>query len=369
MATMKALVLHGPNDLRLDQVPKPKASPGSVVVRVKAVPLWDYLPEVINGSKNYPLTFPLIFGTCCVGHVEETGPDVTSLQPGMLVSTTSCTYEMRPRNASCWVSYHGGFTPQEQRLSSGHWRDGCFAEYAAFPAENVHALDEAQLLGRRNGLATIDQLTELASVIPGMGAANAIGVRAGETVLVLPATGFFSSSAVAAVLGLGANVVVAGRSREKLQALVERFGQDGNVVSVVLTGDAHQDAVALRAATPGSRGADAYIDYSPPAAAGTTHIEAGLLALKHYGRCCFAGVIVDKVPLPYALIMSQCLTIRGQFAQSRDDVIQSIRLIETGNLKLTKTILRGFSLEEHEEALKLAGQSGGFEKMVTFTLY
>ncbi|KAJ7739833.1 putative isopropanol dehydrogenase [Mycena metata] len=348
MRDSTSLVLHGPNDLRLDQVPKPKASPGSVMVRVKAVPLWDYLPEVINGSKKYRLTFPLVFGTCCVGHVEETGPDVTSLQPGMLVF---CDYIVHLRDAPeerIVLGYHGGFTPQEQRLSSGHWRNGCFAEYAAFPAEN---------------------LAELASVIPGMGAANAIGVRAGETVLVLPATGFFSSSAVAAVLGLGANVVVAGRSREKLQALVDRFGQDGNVVSVVLTGDAHQDAVALRAATPGSRGADAYIDYSPPAAAGTTHIEAGLLALKRYGRCCFAGVIVDKVPLPYAVIMSQCLTIRGQFAQSRDDVVQSIRLIETGNLKLTKTILRGFSLEEHEEALKLAGQSGGFEKMVTFTLY
>lgn len=41
--SMEALVLHGPGDLRLDHVPKPSASPGSVIVRVHAAPLWDYL--------------------------------------------------------------------------------------------------------------------------------------------------------------------------------------------------------------------------------------------------------------------------------------------------------------------------------------
>ena len=86
-------------------------------------------------------------------------------------------------------------------------------------------------------------------------------------------------------LALGAKVVAGGRSREKLDALVKHLGEDGKrITPVVLTGDANVDAGALRAATPGGKGADAYIDYSPPAAAGTTHIEAGLLALKRYGR-------------------------------------------------------------------------------------
>lgn len=40
---MKALVLHGPGDLRLEQVLKPTASPGSVVVRVIASPVWGYV--------------------------------------------------------------------------------------------------------------------------------------------------------------------------------------------------------------------------------------------------------------------------------------------------------------------------------------
>lgn len=34
MSLMNALVFHGPNDIRLEKVPVPKAGPGEAVVRV-----------------------------------------------------------------------------------------------------------------------------------------------------------------------------------------------------------------------------------------------------------------------------------------------------------------------------------------------
>lgn len=40
---MDALVLHGPANLRHQRVDKPQASPGSVIVRVLAAPIWDYV--------------------------------------------------------------------------------------------------------------------------------------------------------------------------------------------------------------------------------------------------------------------------------------------------------------------------------------
>jgi uncharacterized protein YbjT (DUF2867 family) len=136
----------------------------------------------------------------------------------------------------------------------------------------------------RNGI-TPNQLCELASIIPAIGAVNSIGITAGEKVLVLPATGFFSSTAIVAALALGARVVAGSRSKEKLEALVKHFGEDGKrITPVVLTGDVSVDTAAPRAATPGGRGADAHIHYSPAVAAKTTHIEAGFLALKRYGR-------------------------------------------------------------------------------------
>ncbi len=41
--SMNALVLHGPGDLRHERVDKPEASAGSVIVRVIAAPIWDYV--------------------------------------------------------------------------------------------------------------------------------------------------------------------------------------------------------------------------------------------------------------------------------------------------------------------------------------
>jgi NADPH:quinone reductase-like Zn-dependent oxidoreductase len=47
---------------------------------------------VIDGSLKFPHTYPQIFGTCCVGRVDEVGPDVTALSPGQLVFCDHIVY-------------------------------------------------------------------------------------------------------------------------------------------------------------------------------------------------------------------------------------------------------------------------------------
>ncbi|KAL1895237.1 hypothetical protein Sste5346_005382 [Sporothrix stenoceras] len=360
---MKALVLHGIKDLRLDEVPVPTADPGSVVISMVASPVWNYLPEIMDGRRVYPLTFPFTFGTYAVGRVKAVGPDITYIKPGQLVFCDAMIY-LRDSPTNFFVlGYHGGYTPEERTVSSTYWKDGCFADLVRWPAENVHVVDEG-LLAKHN--VPIEQLAEVAAVGPAMGAANSIGVKAGETVFILPSTGFFSSSAITAVLGLGANVVAGGRSKESLDRMLEYFDNDPRITPVVLSGDADRDSAALRAATPHGRGADAYIDFSPPMAANNTHIIAGLKALKRAGRCCFAGVILDNVALPYYYIMDNALTIKGAFACHREDTAQVLRLIEGGNIKLRKDIIGPYSLADYKETLVLAEESRGFSKMVVF---
>ncbi|KAI1098221.1 hypothetical protein F4804DRAFT_338435 [Jackrogersella minutella] len=111
-----------------------------------------------------------------------------------------------------------------------------------------------------------------------IGAANAINIRAGETVLVMPATGFFSSSVIVAAWGLGTNVVAVGRNKDSLDALIRHFGDDGkHITPIILTGDVTKDSSAIKAVTPGGKGADAYIDFSSPEMVGGKHIQASLL--------------------------------------------------------------------------------------------
>lgn len=147
------------------------------------------------------------------------------------------------------------------------------------PAENAHVVDERLIT--KQGIAP-SQLCEISAVMSAIGAANAINVRAGETVIVMPASEFFNSSAIVAVLGLGANVVTASSNPDTVQALISHFGNDEKFnTPVLLTGDVDKDSAALRAATSGGKGADAYLDFC---SSGNTYIEAGLLALKRHGR-------------------------------------------------------------------------------------
>ncbi|RMZ74829.1 hypothetical protein DV737_g5696, partial [Chaetothyriales sp. CBS 132003] len=343
LGAMNALILHGPGDLKLEEVNKPVASAGSVVVRVIAAPIWDYVNEVIDGSLPFPHAYPLVFGTCCVGRIEEIGPDVAALYPGQLVFCDHIIYLRDAPEKRIVLGYHGGHSKEELHFSSTHYKDGCFAEYARFPTENVHIVNE-ESLGQRG--ISFAQLGEISGVMSAIGAFNAINLRAGETVLVMPETGFFSSSAIVAALGLGANVVVTSGSKGTLDALIKHFGEDGTrVTPLVLTGDVNIDSEALRAATPDGKGADAFIDFSSPEIANGTHLEAGIRALKRFGRL-------------------NSIALVGAFAQSRRDVEFTIRLIEAGNIKLRKDVAGKFGLQDIDKALKLAKEASAWGNMV-----
>jgi alcohol dehydrogenase len=139
----------------------------------------------------------------------------------------------------------------------------------------------------------------MASIMSAVGAANAAGLNPGATVIVAPATDFFSSSAVAAALGLGAaRVVVAGRREETLRAVAGHFSDSdfdfeeqmkggGRIAVVALKGgggddDVEGDVAALRAATPRGEGADVFLDFASPES-GPGYVLAGIRSLKRGG--------------------------------------------------------------------------------------
>lgn len=72
----------------------------------------------------------------------------------------------------------------------------------------------------------------------------------------------------------------------------------------------------------------------------------------------------NDISLPYIKIRLNQLKIIGSFAQSRENIAQTIRLIEIGRLKLRKVIGGEFGLEECNKALELANEVRGWEKIV-----
>ncbi len=88
---MRAAILHGKEDLRLEEVAPPVAGPGEVVVRVKAATTCGTdLKVFLRGGHARMLVPPAAFGHEFAGEVAELGKGVTKFQVGdRIVSNNS----------------------------------------------------------------------------------------------------------------------------------------------------------------------------------------------------------------------------------------------------------------------------------------
>lgn len=253
------------------------------------------------------------------------------------------------------------------KLMDGEWRNGSFAQYTSFPLENVYALDEQRLLGSTAFGYELPDLCWLATCMVPFGGLSDIGLRPGETIIVAPATGKFGGAAVHVALAMGARVIAAGRNKTVLVAFEKTFGGTGRLQTVILQGDADHDSQALVKAS-GSKGVDAYIDFSPPQAGKSTHIIAALKSLKTGGRFSLMGGIGGNVEIPYSLVMFKDLKVQGKFMYGRKDIEGLIKMVEAGNLKLGKEsgveVFGPYGLGDIEEAMNEAAKEPGWGNQV-----
>src|SRR6266852_5596888 len=81
---MKAAILHGPRDLRVETAREPRPESGDVVVRIVAAGLCGTDYRIWTGDR--PVAYPRVLGHELVGVVEAVGPGVTRVRPGDRVS-------------------------------------------------------------------------------------------------------------------------------------------------------------------------------------------------------------------------------------------------------------------------------------------
>ena len=133
---MLAAVLHGPRDVRLDDVADPLPRPGDVVVRVQRVGICGSdVNRFLYGSHPWPPGF--IMGHEFCGEVVALGAGVSEARVGdqVLVEPTlrcgECFYCRRAEYNRCVDFVTRGLT--------GSGTDGGFADYVRVPAYQLHA--------------------------------------------------------------------------------------------------------------------------------------------------------------------------------------------------------------------------------------
>lgn len=328
---MKALLSRepgGPDTLRLDEMPDPRAGPGEVLVEVRACAI-NY-PDVLIIEDRYQFRPPRPFapGGEVAGTVAEMGENVTGWNVGDRVIA---------------MVGHGGLAekvvvdPQRMyRLPDGRG----FAEGASLIltyATTIHALlDRGRL-------------------------------REGGTLLVLGAAGGVGLAAIELGKAFGARVVAAVSSEEKAAAAREA-GADETIVyaRAPFDKDASKALAERFKAAGGRNGFD--VIYDP---VGGDYAEPALRSIGWEGRYLVVGFPagIPKLPLNLTLLKScdVCGVFWGAFAArdpeaNRAHVDRLFRLWEEGRIgpRVTET----FPLARGGEAIARLAARGAIGKLV-----
>jgi L-iditol 2-dehydrogenase len=252
---VRAAVLHGPLDLRVEEVPDPHPGPGEVVLRMDAALTGGTAAKIVRRGYHARMGAPpLRLGHEGAGTIEALGAGVTGWKVGERVVPAN--------SASCGEceSCRRGMSAQCLDMT---WMTGTFAERLAVPARivasNLHRVPE--------GLApqTAALAEALATVLKGHDRTPA---RRGETAVVL-GTGALGLLWTRVLSAAGAEVTAVGRRRDR-EGVARALGA-AHVSGVaefeerVAAGEAQADLVveavgsieswqaALAAARPGGR--------------------------------------------------------------------------------------------------------------------
>lgn len=135
MSKMRAARLHGPRDLRVEEVPIPAPRPGEVLVRVERGAICGSDVHLFAGHR--PAPYPLIAGHEAIGRIAAVGDAVPAHREGQRVvlepniPCTTCPLCRRGRGNIC---------PNKRVL--GVMEDGVFADYIAVPSSHAWAAPE-----------------------------------------------------------------------------------------------------------------------------------------------------------------------------------------------------------------------------------
>ena len=127
--TMRAAVLHGREDVRIESVPVPEAGPGELIVRVgAALTCGTDLKVFRRGYHARMIVPPALFGHELAGTVVQAGVGVTDFAPGDRVVALN--------SAPCGECYFCG-RGQENLCDDLLFNNGAYAEFIRIPARIV----------------------------------------------------------------------------------------------------------------------------------------------------------------------------------------------------------------------------------------
>lgn len=350
MEQMRACVFHGKDEIRVEEIERPRASFGEAVIRVTLTTICGTDLHILRGE--YPVKPGLIIGHEPVGVIEELGPGVTGYQLGDRVLVGAITPCGQCRG--CLSGHLSQCGHGEGYDALGGWRfgntiNGAQAEYLLVP----HA--QANLAKIPDEL-TDEQVVLLADIAStGFSGAESAGVKIGDAVVVFAQGPIGLCASIGAKL-MGAGLVIGVDGDSNRLAMARRMGVD-----VVLDYREVDVASEVRKLTGG--GADVAIE-----ALGTQGtFEGALRSLRPAGTLSSLGVYSGKLQIPYdafAAGIGDQRIVTTLCPGGKERMRRLIEVVRTGRVDLTPLLTHTFSLDHIKEAYELfGGRSDGVMKV------
>jgi alcohol dehydrogenase, propanol-preferring len=321
---MKAALVHSfDKPLIIEDVPKPKADAGEVVVKIETCGLCHSDIHAAHGDWPIKPNLPLIPGHEAVGIVESVGNGVKEVKEGDRVAIPWMGYAC----GSCSYCVSGWETLCEQQVMTGYLVNGGYAEYAKANAKFVGKVPHA-----------VDPLAAGPLACAGVTTYKAVkvsGARSSDLVAVFGVGGLGHLAVQYAAIA-GATVMAVDLFEEKLD-LAKELGATYTVNALKV--DPIEEIKKL-----GGADVALCLAVSPKA------FQQAFESLRRGGIAVFVGLPADQyVQLSILAIVANNIKIVGSTLGNRVDLAETFELQAAGK---TKVITEGRKLEQVNEAFE-----------------
>jgi L-iditol 2-dehydrogenase len=343
---LKAAVIHGKNDIRIEEYPTPQAGPGEIVVKVRSSGICATDIKTLLGQ-GLPKNLPTILGHEVVGEVFELGEGVAGFQTGERVAVYpiavcgECYYCKNDRHNLCMKEF-----------GLAHGIDGGFAEYVRLPRQIINAGGVVKIPKDLSYEKAV--LAEPLSC--GLAALRANKVKPGDKVVVVGA-GPMGLIHLKISKWIGATVIMADLLDKRLK-IADQMGADFciNVSKASLMDEVKK--------ITGGTGAEVVItSLGIPKV-----IEESLKLVRNGGTFNIFGgppagqpITIDPRWIHYSEII-----ITGTFASTPDEFKKAIDLIASGELEVEDLISDKFTLDNMLDAVERTKKQDMIRGIVLF---
>jgi alcohol dehydrogenase len=338
-STMRAAVFHGPGDIRVERVARPRPGPGEALIRITLTTICGTDVHILKGE--YQVQPGLTVGHEPVGVIEELGPGVVGYQVGERVlvgAITPCGQCHACLSGKLIQCGHGSGYGAIGGWQFGNTINGAQAEYLLVPAAQAN-------LAKIPDTLTDEQVVLLADIAStGFAGAESGKVRIGDSVVIF-AQGPIGLCATAGARLMGAALVIGVDGDATRRAMSRRLGAD-----IVLDPSTVDVVAEVKRLTNG--GADVAIE-----ALGLQEtFESALRSIRPGGTLSSLGVYSGKLQMPYdafAAGLGDQTIVTTLCPGGKERMERLMKVVASGRFDPLPLITHRFSLDEIGEAYRV----------------